>query len=135
MARLSSLNIGNSAFVKPEVVASWEHFTMIAAHERPSNLEPGKIEVAFTLLFDGVLHTMTMNTNPVRHQYVEYFARGGEAITNLQLVKSKTVKMGNRAWLFEDNGGKDDNLPESTNELEYVEDDDFDPNLSSDVPF
>jgi len=121
MARLSSLNIGNlPPFVKPEVVASWDHFTVVGATSRASNLEPDVTEVVFLLLFDGMLHTMTQKMTIVRQQYVDYFAQGGEPITNLRLVKSaKAMKGGNKAWVFQDDGSEESDL---IPDLEYVRD-------------
>lgn len=123
MARLGDTTVGNlPPFVKPVEVAEWDHFTMINASLRESNLEAGKIEVVFTLRFDRQFFTLTMTNNAIRGQFVKYFTNGGEPITNLRLVKGMKAKMGNVAWIFQDDGSSQDEELPDVEELTYVQD-------------
>lgn len=124
MARLGDTGVGNlPPFVKPVEVAEWDHFTMINASLRHSNIDAEKIEVVFTLRFDGQFFTLTMTNNAVRGQFVKHFQSGGEPITNLRLVKGNKAKPGQSvAWLFQDDGSSEDEELPDIEELTYEND-------------
>lgn len=106
MARLTETNITGSAFVdKEDLFSRGVIFTITNAIERLDPPPFGK-QVIFDIQVGAEIGQFSLSVNPIRLQYVDYFADGAgqaEPIENLTLYKIDSNK-GNPAWGIRDAG-------------------------------